>query len=80
MVDFAVPVDHRVKIKGSEKRDNYQDHAGEVKIFMEHKGDGDTNCNRRTRNNPQRIVKGTRNLLNQWTTTDHPDYSIIMIG
>ena len=29
---------------------------------MEHEGDGDTNCNLCTRNNPQILVKGVENL------------------
>ena len=31
MVDFAVPVDHRVKLKESEKKDKYLDLAWELK-------------------------------------------------
>ena len=31
VVDFAVPADHRVKLKESEKRDNYLDLARELK-------------------------------------------------
>ena len=31
--DFAVPVDHRLKIKESEKRDKYLDLAGELKKY-----------------------------------------------
>ena len=30
-MDFAVPADHRVKIKESEKRDKYLDLTGELK-------------------------------------------------
>ena len=30
LVDFAVPADNRVKIKESEKRDKYLDHAREL--------------------------------------------------
>ena len=44
-VDFAVPIDHRVKLKESEKRDKYLDLARELKTSMEHESDGDTNCN-----------------------------------
>ena len=44
MVDFAVPVDHRVKLKESE-RVKYIDLARELKKSMEHKSDGDTNYN-----------------------------------
>ena len=45
MVDFAVSVDPRVKLKGGEKRDRYLDLARELKKTMEHEDDGDTNCN-----------------------------------
>ena len=47
---------------------------------MEHEGDGDTNCNWCTWNNPQRIGKGTGRLGNNRTSGDHQDYSIIKIG
>ena len=30
-MDFAVPADHREKLKESEKKDNYQDKAWELK-------------------------------------------------
>ena len=46
---------------------------------MELKGDGDTNCNCYTWNNPQRIGKGTERLENKRTSGDHADYSIIKI-
>ena len=48
MVHFAVPADHRLKIKKSEKRDKYLDLARELKKnnTMEDEDDGDTDCNR----------------------------------
>ena len=33
---------------------------------MEHESDGDTNCGRRTWDNPQSIGKGTRRIGNKW--------------
>ena len=42
--DFAVPVDHRIKLKECEKRDKYLHLAGELKKTMEHEGDNYTNC------------------------------------
>ena len=33
IVNFAVPADHRVKLKESEKKDKYQDIAWELKNF-----------------------------------------------
>ena len=44
IVDFAVPADHRIKLKECEKRDKYQDLARESKKTMEHEGDNYTNC------------------------------------
>ena len=43
IVDFAVPADHRIKLKESEKKDKYLDLARE--LTMEHEGDNYTNCN-----------------------------------
>ena len=44
---------------------------------MKHKDDGDTDCNWYTRNNPQRLGKGTRRFTNKKTSGDDPDYSIV---
>ena len=44
-MDHAIPVDHRVKLKESEKRDKYRDLARELKKkTVEHESGGDTNC------------------------------------
>ena len=45
-MDFAVPADHRIKLKKkSKKRDKYLDLVIELKKKkMEHKGDNYTNC------------------------------------
>ena len=45
IVDFAVLVEHRGKIKESEKRNEYLDLARELIKTMENEGDGDTNSN-----------------------------------
>ena len=42
--DFAVPADHRIKLKECEKRDKYLDLARELKKTMEHERDNYTNC------------------------------------
>ena len=47
---------------------------------MEHEGDGDTNCNWCTWNNPERIGKGTGRVGNKRTSGNYPDYSIVKIG
>ncbi len=39
IVDFAVPADHRIKLKECEKKDKYLD------LAVEHGGDNYTNCN-----------------------------------
>ena len=41
MVDFAVPADHRIKLKECEKKDKYLDLAKELKKTVE--GDNYTN-------------------------------------
>ena len=42
IVDFAVPADHRIKLKESENQDKYLDLARESKKTMEHEGDNYT--------------------------------------
>ena len=44
IVDFAIPADHRIKLKECEKRDKYLDLARELKKNMEYEGDNYTNC------------------------------------
>ena len=59
-MDFAVPGDHRVKLKESEKKDKYFDLARELKkvtfILM------------------VISIKGTEGLRNKRTSDDHPNY------
>ncbi len=43
IVDFAVPADHRIKLKKSEKKDQYLDLARELKKTMEHEANLYTN-------------------------------------
>ena len=45
IVDFAVPADHRIKLRECEKKDKYLDLARELKKTVEHAGDNYTNCN-----------------------------------
>ena len=45
IVDFAIPADHRIKLKECEKKDKYLDLARELKKSMELAGDNNTNCN-----------------------------------
>ena len=44
IVDFAVPADHRIKLKEYDKKDKYLDLARELKNTMEHDGNNYTNC------------------------------------
>ena len=46
------------------------------KTTMEYEGDGNTNCNWRTRNNLQRLGKETGRIRNQRTSGDHLNYGI----
>ena len=43
IVDFAVPADHRIKVREYEKKDKYLDHARELKKTIEPEGDNYTN-------------------------------------
>ena len=74
-MDFAVPADHRVKLKESKKRYKYVDLAREPKRTMGHENNDDTNCNWRTRYTHKRIGKETGGLGNKKTSEDHPNYS-----
>ena len=79
-MDFAVPGNQWVKIKENEKRDRYLNLARELKTkkkAMEQEGYGDTNCNWRTWNNPQR---GLKELKIGGRAEIHPNYSIVEVG
>ena len=79
-MDFAVPADHRVKLKESEKRDCHLNLAWELKKTMEHESDVDINCNSRALHGHQRIGKGTGGFGNKRTSGDLANYSILEIG
>ena len=42
--NFAVPADHRIRMKKCEKKDKYLNLARELKKTIEHEGDNYTNC------------------------------------
>ena len=42
MLDFAVPADHRIKLKECEKKDKYLDLTRKLKKTMENEGDNYT--------------------------------------
>ena len=77
IVDFAVPADHRIKLKECEKKDKYFDLARGLKKTMEHEGGNCTNRDWCLWYSNQRIVKGTGGLGCWRTSGGHPNYSII---
>ena len=44
IVDFAIPADHRINLKESEKKDKYLDLARELKKSVEHENNDCANC------------------------------------
>ena len=80
IVDFAVPADHRVKLKESEKTDKYLDLARELKKTEEPESGSYTNCNWFSWYSHQRIDTRTEGLGNNRTCGDCPNYSIIEIS
>ncbi len=44
IVLFAVPANHRIKLKECEKKDKFVDLVRELKKTVEHEGDNYTNC------------------------------------
>ena len=79
IVDFAFPVDHRLKLKKREKRDNYQDLARELKELRTWRWQC-TSCNSHTWYSHQRIGTGTGGFRNKRMSGDHPNYSIVEIS
>ena len=77
IVAFAVPADHRVKLKGNEKKDKYLDLARELKKNVEHESDVYTNSNWCSWYSDRKIIKGSGGLGNKKTTGDlHNNYII----
>ena len=50
-MDIAVPAGHRIKLKESEKNNEYLDLTRELKNIVEHESNDDTNCRWRARYN-----------------------------
>ena len=80
ILNFAVPADHRVKLKECEKNDKYLDLAWEWKKPVDHESDGYTNCNWCSWYNHQRTGTKTEGHGNNGTGGDCPNYSIVEIG
>ena len=79
-MDFAVPADHRVRLKESEKKkESISGPCQRAEGAMEHEGGGDTNRNWWTWNDLPNIGKGTERLRNQRTSRDYPDFTISKI-
>ena len=74
-MNFAVPADHRVKLKEHEKKDKYRGLARGLKKQWNMKVGFICSLYRH-----QRIYKGTGGLGNKRTSEDHPNYCIIEIG
>ena len=68
-MDFAVLVDHRVKIK-EKKREKYLDLAWNLKKNIEHEGDDDNSCNWCSWNDSKGLVSGLKELeIREWAET-----------
>ena len=80
IIDFAVPAEHRIKLKECKKKDKYLDLARELKKTMEPEGDNYTNCDRCFWYSNKRIIKETGEFGSWWTSGDHPNDSIIENG
>ena len=79
LVDIAVPTDPRVKIKESEKIDNYLNLAREQKTTLEHAGDSGTSCSWRTLSTLHKIGMGIGTVGDPRKNQDHSDYRLIEI-
>ena len=79
-MDFAVPADHRVKLKEREKRNRYLDLANELKKSTEHESDSDTNFNWRDQYSFQKIGTGDREIRNTRMSADDPNYCNVENG
>ena len=80
IVDFAVPVDHRINLKECEKKDKYLDLARELKKAVEHESDDCTNCDWCFWHNNKRIIKKPGRLGSWRTGRDLPNDSIAETG
>ena len=74
-MDFAVSADYREKLKEREKKDKYQDLAGELKTAVNHGCDSYNNCNWCFWHSHQRIDTRTGGLRNKRTSGNHQNYS-----
>ena len=74
---FAVPADHRVKLKENTNKDKYLDLAKELKKTVEHTSDNYTSCDWCSWYSYERVLKGIVGLENNGTSVDHPHDHIL---
>ena len=74
-MDFAVPVDHRVKNQRKRKERQLLRSFQRTKKAVEHASNGDSSGNWRALNDPRR-----KKIGNQRSNRDHHNYSIVEIG
>ena len=80
IVDFAVPLNHRVKLKECEKKDKYLDLARGLKKLWNKKVAIIPIAIGAPRTVTKSINKGTGGLGNKRTGRDYSNYSIVEIG
>ena len=74
-MDFIVPTNYRIKIKETDKRDEYLDPVKEVRT-LQNKRDNDSNCNRRAWKN----LKKTEKHSKYWLLSDRNEMINIIIS
>ena len=79
-MNFADPVDHRIKLKESEKRDKYLDLARELKKLWNMKVTIIPVVTDALGTVTKGLVQGPEDLEIRVTSGDHPNYSIVEIG
>ena len=79
-MDFAVPADHKIKVKESEKKDKYPRPCKGIENTMEHEGDNSTYRDWCFWYNHRRIIKGTGGIGGWRTRGGHLKNNIIENG
>ena len=80
ILDFAIPANHKIQLKESEKKDKYLDFARELKKTMEREGDNYTNDDCYSWYSHQKISTRNGGLGDKRTGGDCPIYYIIEVG
>ena len=76
-MDFAVPAEHRIKLKECEKKDRYLDLVKELKKTLERENDNHTSRDRCFWCSHQTISKGSGGLRRNRMSGDDLSYYII---